>query len=83
MFGWLGEIAKVFQGLGLPGAVILALLTVVVIQYRMNIALLKSNDTGRAALIAALGNSTTAQINVAVVLSRIEARLGMPGTVTA
>lgn len=76
--GWLGEVAKVFQGLGLAGAVILALLCVIVIQYRMNMALLASNDKARAALLSAIENSTAAQLNVAVVLSRIEAKLGIP-----
>lgn len=74
--GAFGEIAKVFQGLGLAGAVVLALLVVIYIQYRMNMALLLSNDKGRAALISAMENSTTAQLNVAIVLSRLESNLG-------
>lgn len=75
MFGWLGEIAKVFQGLGLPGAVVFALLIVIFIQYRMNIALLKSSDDQRKAITAVIENSTSAQVEVASVLSRIEAHL--------
>ena len=81
MFGWLGEIAKVFHGLGLTGAVVFALLLVIVMQYVLNLRLLASNDRGRAALLSALNNSTAAQQNVAVVLARVEARLGLPAEV--
>lgn len=78
MWGWIGEIAKVFQGLGLPGAVVLALLIVILIQYRMNLALLKSNDRATGALLEAMNNSTAAAMNVVMVLSRIEAQMGLP-----
>lgn len=77
MFGAFNEFFKIFQGLGVEGAIIIALLAVIAMQYRLNLALLKSNDQGRAALLTALENSTAAQRNVAVVLSRMESKMGL------
>lgn len=74
----LGEFWKIFQGLGINGAIIVTLLVVIGMMYKMNMQLLASNDKARAALLLALDNSTSAQRNVAVVLSRIESRLGLP-----
>lgn len=75
MWGWVGEIAKIFQGLGLPGAVIFALLIIVFMQYRMNTALLKSSDKGRDAFISLVENNTNSQLEVATVLSRLQATI--------
>lgn len=72
MWGWVGEIAKVFVGQPL----LLAGLIVIVLQMRVISTLISSNDKARAALLSALNNSTNAQLNVAVVLSRIESKLG-------
>lgn len=76
--GGLGEFWKIFQGLGIDGAIIVTLLVVIGMMYKMNMSLLKSKDKAQAALLHALDNSTAAQRNVAVVLSRIESRLGIP-----
>jgi hypothetical protein len=76
----MGEFWKIFQGLGLEGAIIITLLVVIGMMYRMNLQLLRSKDKAQAALIMALENSTSAQRSVAVVLSRIESRLGLPGS---
>lgn len=74
----LEEFWKIFQGLGIEGAIIVTLLVVIGMMYKMNMSLLKSKDKAHEALLTALGNSTAAQTNVAVVLSRIESKLGLP-----
>lgn len=77
MFG-LGEFWKIFQGLGLEGAIIITLLVVIGMMYKMNMSLLKSKDQAQAALIQTIENSTAAQRGVVVVLARIESKLGIP-----
>ena len=74
----LGEFWKIFQGLGINGAIIITLLVVIGMMYKMNMSLLASKDKAQAALLMGLENSTSAQRQVAVVLARIESRLGIP-----
>jgi len=85
----LGELFKVFQGLGVDGAVIMALLIVIYLMYRLIIHLLKalatkdaSDRTTTEALVEVVRNSTASHMSVAVALSRIESALNLPSIPT-